>query len=178
MRRAGLALAGLHTPFGILDAPENYLQVDRVCGQVKCVTGNANRNAPFLIMNRAATPRQPTMSRGCRWPREETSCRPSAHRVHTVLLRLALVLRSAAAPHREPSGVLMSRSPPIARKVPTLRCALENLRKRNTAIMVAPTMGALHDVHVSLAHLALTISRREPGVALARPFACTEGPAP
>jgi hypothetical protein len=52
-----LALAGLHKHLGILDAPENYFQVDRGCGQVKCVTGNVNRNATFLIMNRAATPR-------------------------------------------------------------------------------------------------------------------------
>jgi hypothetical protein len=38
----------------ILDAPDEYLRVDRVCGQVKCVTDNANAIAPFFIMNRGA----------------------------------------------------------------------------------------------------------------------------
>jgi hypothetical protein len=38
----------------ILNTPDEYLRVGRVCGQVKCVTGNANRTAPFFIMNRGA----------------------------------------------------------------------------------------------------------------------------
>jgi hypothetical protein len=38
----------------ILNTPEEYLRVGRVCGQVKCVTGLANRIAPFFIMNGGA----------------------------------------------------------------------------------------------------------------------------
>jgi len=38
----------------ILNTPKQYLRVGRVCGQVKCVTGNANSSAPFFIMNSGA----------------------------------------------------------------------------------------------------------------------------
>jgi hypothetical protein len=38
----------------ILNTPDEYLRVGRACGQVKCVTGNANRTAPIFIMNRGA----------------------------------------------------------------------------------------------------------------------------
>src|SRR5207253_8450544 len=50
--------------------------------------------------------------------------------------------------------VLMSRSPLIARTVPTLRRAVDNLRKRKATSALVPTMGALHDGHVSLVRLA------------------------
>src|SRR2546423_12165190 len=48
----------------------------------------------------------------------------------------------------------MSRSPLIARTVPTLRRAVDNLRTRKAAVALVPTMGALHDGHVSLVRLA------------------------
>ncbi|MFT4122002.1 pantoate--beta-alanine ligase [Bradyrhizobium sp.] len=48
----------------------------------------------------------------------------------------------------------MSRSPLIARTVPTLRRAVDNLRKRKATVALVPTMGALHDGHVSLVRLA------------------------
>src|SRR5205085_566388 len=48
----------------------------------------------------------------------------------------------------------MSRSPLIARTVPALRRAVDNLRKRKATVALVPTMGALHDGHVSLVRLA------------------------
>jgi pantoate--beta-alanine ligase len=48
----------------------------------------------------------------------------------------------------------MSRSPMIARTIPALHRALDSLRARKTTVALVPTMGALHDGHVSLVRLA------------------------
>ena len=48
----------------------------------------------------------------------------------------------------------MSRSPMVVRTVPALRRAIEALRARKAAVALVPTMGALHDGHVSLVQLA------------------------
>jgi pantoate--beta-alanine ligase len=48
----------------------------------------------------------------------------------------------------------MSRSPVVVRTVPALRRAVEALRTRKAAVALVPTMGALHDGHVSLVRLA------------------------
>ena len=48
----------------------------------------------------------------------------------------------------------MSRSPIVVRTVPALRRAVEALRARKAAVALVPTMGALHDGHVSLVRLA------------------------
>jgi pantoate--beta-alanine ligase len=48
----------------------------------------------------------------------------------------------------------MSRNPMIVRTVPALRRALDGLRLRRSTIALVPTMGALHDGHVSLVRLA------------------------
>lgn len=48
----------------------------------------------------------------------------------------------------------MSRSPLIVRTVPALRRALDSFRTRKATTALVPTMGALHDGHVSLVRLA------------------------
>ena len=48
----------------------------------------------------------------------------------------------------------MSRNPLIARTVPALRRAVDHLRSRKATVALVPTMGALHDGHVSLVRLA------------------------
>jgi pantoate--beta-alanine ligase len=48
----------------------------------------------------------------------------------------------------------MSPSPMIVRTVPALRRALDGLRTRKATTALVPTMGALHDGHVSLVRLA------------------------
>jgi pantoate--beta-alanine ligase len=48
----------------------------------------------------------------------------------------------------------MSRSPTIVRTVPALRRAIDRLRARKATVALVPTMGALHDGHVSLVRQA------------------------
>ena len=48
----------------------------------------------------------------------------------------------------------MSRSPMIVRTVPALRRALDRLKAKKGTTALVPTMGALHDGHVSLVRLA------------------------
>jgi pantoate--beta-alanine ligase len=48
----------------------------------------------------------------------------------------------------------MSRSPIVARTLPALHRALDRLRLRRATVALVPTMGALHDGHVSLVRLA------------------------
>ena len=54
----------------------------------------------------------------------------------------------------------MPSNPLIARTIPALRRALDGFRARKTTIALVPTMGALHDGHVSLVRLAKRHARR------------------
>lgn len=48
----------------------------------------------------------------------------------------------------------MTRSPITARTIPALRRAMDGFRARKATVALVPTMGALHDGHVSLVRLA------------------------
>jgi pantoate--beta-alanine ligase len=54
----------------------------------------------------------------------------------------------------------MSRSPMIVRTVPALRRTLDSIRAKNNTTALVPTMGALHDGHVSLVRLAKRRAKR------------------
>src|SRR6202048_296947 len=54
----------------------------------------------------------------------------------------------------------MSRNPMIVRTVPALRRALDSISAKNAITALVPTMGALHDGHVSLVRLGKRRAKR------------------
>ncbi|MBR0875205.1 pantoate--beta-alanine ligase [Bradyrhizobium tropiciagri] len=54
----------------------------------------------------------------------------------------------------------MPRNPTVVRTVPALRRAVDALRARKATVALVPTMGALHDGHVSLVRLARRRAQR------------------
>ncbi|MHC2334079.1 pantoate--beta-alanine ligase [Bradyrhizobium sp. USDA 4454] len=54
----------------------------------------------------------------------------------------------------------MPRNPTVVRTVPALRRAVDVLRARKATVALVPTMGALHDGHVSLVRLAKRRAKR------------------
>src|SRR5512139_338459 len=103
-------------------------------------------------------------SRLARLPRIGDRATTSRHLVHSVILPLEdawrpylRVVKVSSRPattntDSQPQSP-MSGSPMIARTVPTLRRAVDNLRKRKATIALVPTMGALHDGHVALVRM-------------------------
>src|SRR3954447_10862635 len=154
--------------------PLSHLRVTRDRGQAKCAINPSNHYSYALY--RESFVRQVTAA--------GKMCAPSAwRRPRLGGCRPALIGSASPSPRERPMAsrprqdrAAMSRNPMVARTVPALRRALDGLRARKATVALVPTMGALHDGHVSLIRLAKRAGGKGRGLDLCQPHpVCADG---
>ena len=113
-------------------------------GRVDCAVGSGRDQLPDLLWRRSGA----GAAAGC-------GLSSLAWRRSDELDNVGFYLRAAKPLTAIPNRLMpMPRSPIVARTVPALRRAIDGFRARKGTVALVPTMGALHDGHVSLVRLA------------------------